>query len=290
MRAILRVTSKNRVGCQLSLTVAGLLVFLGVSVGLFGTLVGAGGGFILTPVLLVLYPSDRPSTLTAISLFVVFFNAASGSAAYARQRRIDYRSGVAFAVATVPGAVAGALLVSVAPIRLFDGLTMALLAALAVWLMVGTRRSVEGSTGGSSNSPRTLTDTSGTDFTYSVPMGRGVALSVIVGFVSSFLGIGGGVIHVPLLIGALGFPIHVATATSHFVLANMAVVGTITHALAGDFAGGTGIRRSVALSIGVIAGAQVGARLSQRTGGVLIRRLLAIALGALAVRLLFVVA
>ena len=42
------------------------------------------------------------------------------------------------------------------------------------------------------------------------------------GFVSSFLGIGGGIIHVPLMVAALGFPVHVATATSDFVLANMA--------------------------------------------------------------------
>ena len=117
-------------------------------------------------------------------------------------------------------------------------------------------------------------------------MGRGVAFSLLVGFVSSFLGIGGGVLHVPLLIGALGFPVHVATATSHFVLANMAAVGTVTHILAGDFSGGTGLHRAAALSIGVVVGAQVGALLSRRVHGVVIQRLLAAALLAIAVRLL----
>ena len=58
-------------------TVAALLVVLGTAVGAFGTIVGSGGGFILTPILLLLYPHDRPATITAISLTAVFFNAAS---------------------------------------------------------------------------------------------------------------------------------------------------------------------------------------------------------------------
>jgi len=133
---------------------------------------------------------------------------------------------------------------------------------------------------------RTIIDRQGTIYRYTVPVRRGVMLSLGVGFVSSFLGIGGGVIHVPLLVRALGFPTHVATATSHFVLANMAAVGTITHIVVGDFAGGTGIHRALALSVGVVGGAQMGAWLSQRIRGPLIQLLLAIALALLAARLL----
>ena len=55
-------------------TTAALLVVIGVAVGAFGTIVGSGGGFILTPVLLLLYPHDRPATITATSLTAVFFN------------------------------------------------------------------------------------------------------------------------------------------------------------------------------------------------------------------------
>lgn len=272
----------------MSLTTAGLLVLLGIGVGVFGTLVGAGGGFILTPVLLLLYPEDSPATITAVSLVVVFFNALSGSAAYARLRRIDYRTGIAFATATVPGAIAGALLVGVAPRRLFDALMAAMLGGLAVWLVVGSRRAV-GAPSVDGGEVRALTDRGGTTYRYAVPMARGLGFSLLVGFVSSFLGIGGGVIHVPLMIGALGFPVHIATATSHFVLANMSAVGTLTHYLAGNFSGGTGIHRAIALSVGVVAGAQGGAILSQRTRGRTIQRLLALALAALAMRLLLLV-
>ncbi len=60
---------------------AELLALIGFAGGAFGTWIGAGGGFILTPILLLLYPHDSPQTLTAISLAAVFFNAASGTTA-----------------------------------------------------------------------------------------------------------------------------------------------------------------------------------------------------------------
>ena len=78
------------------------LLPLGFMVGTFGTLIGAGGGFILVPVLLLLYPDKSPETITSISLAVVFFNTLSGSFAYARMKRIDYKSGIIFAIATIP--------------------------------------------------------------------------------------------------------------------------------------------------------------------------------------------
>ena len=98
------------------------------------------------------------------------------------------------------------------------------------------------------------------------------------------LGIGGGIVHVPALVGLLGFPVHVATATSHFMLAIMAGTGTIAHVAAGAFH--HGLRRTVALAIGVLIGAQLGARLSSRIHGDWVMRALAIALAAVGVRIL----
>lgn len=269
---------------HLDVETALLLVLLGVAVGAFGTVVGAGGGFVLTPILLLIYPHDSPQTITTISLTAVFFNAASGTTAYLRQRRVDVRSGSVFAAATIPGAIGGALLTGVVSRRLFDGLMGAVLALLAVWLLSGDRWRPRPPRQGVRH--RVFHDRQGLLYDYDVPILRGALYSLGVGFVSSFLGIGGGVIHVPLLVRALGFPTHVATATSHFVLAWMAGVGTITHALVGGFAGGVGVRRAAALSVGVVAGAQAGAHLSRRLRGTYIEWALAVALAALAVRLL----
>jgi uncharacterized membrane protein YfcA len=267
-----------------SLQTAVILCALGVAVGAFGTVIGAGGGFILTPILLLLYPHDSAQTLTAISLAAVFFNASSGSAAYARQRRIDFRSGAAFALATLPGAAGGALVVGTVSRHVFDAIMGAVLALLAAWLLLGERWPLPLPT--AHLAQRVLVDRSGVRYEYLVPLRRGVLYSLGVGFVSSFLGIGGGVIHVPLLVRALGFPMHLATATSHFVLAIMAGTGTLTHVAQGSFAHGHGLRRAAALSVGVVAGAQLGAHISLRLRGTAIQWLLALALVALAARLL----
>src|SRR5262249_17071646 len=122
---------------------------------------------------------------------------------------------------------------------------------------------------------RSLADRYGVRYTYSVPVQLGVVFSLAIGFLSSFFGIGGGILQVPGLVSVLGFPTHIATATSQFVLAFMSGTGTLTHVVAGSLGGiGHGLRRTVALSIGVIAGAQVGALASVRLSARVIKMLL----------------
>lgn len=266
-----------------TLLAAVLLGLLGFGVGVFGTLVGAGGGFILTPVLLLVYPHSTPALLTAISLIVVFFNAGSGSLAYARQRRIDYRSGAVFALCTLPGSVLGVLVADKVSRPGFDVIMGVALTGLAAWLVRGRRQPAGDHP--ERGVARTIVDREGKQYRYHVNVRLGAMFSVGVGFVSSFLGIGGGVVHVPLLVTVLGFPTHVATATSHFVLAWMALVATLTHVLAGTFHHLVGLRRAAALSVGVVFGAQLGAVLSQRLSSAMIQRLLAIGLLALGLRL-----
>jgi uncharacterized protein len=263
--------------------IAVALCLLGFAVGVFGTLVGAGGGFILTPVLLLVYPNSTPALITAISLIAVFFNAGSGSIAYARQKRIDYRSGVVFALCTLPGSVLGVLVANSVSRPGFDVIMGLALTGLAWWLVRGRRQPAGIDPG--SGVPRVIVDRDGKEYRYHANVRLGAIFSLGVGFVSSFLGIGGGVVHVPLLVTVLGFPTHVATATSHFVLAWMALVATLTHVVTGTFHGGVGLRRAAALSVGVVFGAQLGAILSQRLSGTVIQRLLAVGLLALGLRL-----
>lgn len=256
------------------------LVLLGLLVGTYGTLIGAGGGFVLVPVLLLLYPQESPTVITSISLAVVFFNAASGSIAYARMRRIDYPAAAVFSAATVPGAIGGALATSLVDRRFFDPVLGSLMTAAAVYLLyMPTVEELPGKKGDGAAPSASNAGVRRRQFTL------GAAISVFVGAVSSFLGIGGGIVHVPLLVRVLKFPVHRATATSHLVLAVMALVGTLTHVVSGGFE--HGIRRTAALAVGVVVGAQLGARLSTRVHGTWILRGLALALGLVGLRLLF---
>lgn len=88
----------------------------------------------LAPALLLLYPGEAPETITSISLVVVFFNALSGSLAYARSKRIDYKTGVIFSFATMPGAVLGALTTTLMSRAWFDLLFGLLLVLIAIFL------------------------------------------------------------------------------------------------------------------------------------------------------------
>ena len=264
------------------------LIPLGFVVGAYGTLIGAGGGFVLVPFLLILYPQETTETITGISLAVVFFNALSGSVAYARMKRIEYRSGLIFSAATIPGAILGALATAYLPRRLFDTVFGLLLMAASVYLAIRPGVRVEAERPCPPNHRECIvTDANGTIHRFSYHQLLGIVVSMAVGFFSSLLGIGGGIIHVPVLVQLLNFPIHIATATSHFVLTNMALTGTLTHLATGTFS--HGFRRTIMLAIGVILGAQLGAWLSGRTQGTWIIRGLAIALGAVGIRLLMTV-
>lgn len=262
------------------------LIGLGFPLGVLGTLIGAGGGFILMPVLLLLYPHASPETITCISLAVVFVNAASGSWAYARMARIDYKSGLLFAAATIPGAITGALTTGYLPRRSFDAIFGVLMMAAAVYLFLHRNRDVP-TTGRRSRHyvTRRLVEKNGTVHVFFYDLKLGMWLSLFVGYVSSVLGIGGGIIHVPALARLLNFPVHIATATSHFILAIMALTGTIVHIATGAFSHG-GAQRAVFLGIGVLFGAQAGASLSTRVAGLWIIRGLAVALGLVGVRIL----
>ena len=254
------------------------LIPLGFFTGGYGTLIGAGGGFVLAPALLLLYPGEAPETITSISLAVVFFNALSGTLAYAKSKRIDYRSGFIFSLASIPGAVLGALATTAISREGFDLLFGFLLVCVAIVLAFTTAR--QGATRIAQADFKTPTISNLSSSTLLL----GSVLSTAFGFLSSFLGIGGGFLYVPALVYLLRYPVHIATATSLFVLTITAFTGSATHVAAGLFH--HGLRRALALSIGAILGAQVAARLSQHIHGDWIIRSLAIALGLVGVRLI----
>jgi uncharacterized protein len=269
-----------------------ILIAIGFGVGAYGTLIGAGGGFVLMPILLLLYPGESPAILTAISLAVVFFNALSGSESYAHMKRIDYKSGFMFAAATIPGAIIGALNTGYVNRQLFDTIFGIVVIFIALFLFLKPTSEFKDSTRECKEVicrfriTRHLVEADGESYTYTYNPIIGISLSFLVGYLSSFLGIGGGIIHVPALVFLLHFPVHIATATSHFILVIMALTGTIVHIWTGTFS--HGVHRTIALSIGVILGAQIGALLSNYLKGPWIIRSLAAALLLLGGRILII--
>ena len=165
------------------------LILMGVVIGLYGTLIGAGGGFVLMPILLLLHPKATPEQLTAISLAVVFFNALAGSESYAMMKRIDYKSGLMFAAATIPGAIIGALNTSLVPRHLFNGIFAVLLIAGAIFLT--WRPQVTPRSELHVHRPyawRVVITADGERHYYNFNPLLGIVISFVVGYLSSFSG------------------------------------------------------------------------------------------------------
>jgi hypothetical protein len=259
-----------------------IVAVAGLAIGILGTLIGAGGGFLIVPLLVLLEPSWSTDQITAFSLAVVTANASMGALSYWWQGRVDPFTFPLYTLAAVPGSILGALASSYIPRGIFDPIFGAVLIAIGVWLFLKPGSSEAG--GNTGYFQRILVDRGGHRYEWSFDPRIGFAGSVLVGFASSVLGIGGGIIHVPLLATVLGFPAHVATATSHAVLAVTAGLATAVHIVHGDY------RETwplvTAAAGGAVAGAPLGARLSTFVRGAVILRILATALAFVGARLL----
>lgn len=267
------------------------LVFLGLMIGTLGTMIGAGGGFILVPVLLLLSPELPPAIVTSISLAIVATNASVGSIAYINSKRIDYKSAFLFSLATIPGSILGVLVTHIIPKEQFNLLFGIILILLSLFLfMRGGRKKHSQQINPSKQKNKIfadLTDKDGNQYQFSYNLGLGMGLSVFIGFIAPILGIGGGIIHVPAMIEWLGFPVHIATATSHFILAIMSIVSVITHYLEGSYSDPQTLKMIFNIALGIVPGAIIGARLSSKVNGALIIKLLSISLIIAGIRIIF---
>ena len=275
------------------------LFALGLAAGCYGTMVGLGGGFLLVPAFLLLGFDSRVAAGTSTA--VVLANGISGTLSYLRQRRVDVRSGLAFAIAGVPGAWLGALIDQHVSQRLFSLLFCALLLWVGIRLLTTTPRThrelEDESLGARDDEPRPgliddadrgllvrdFHDAHGVRHTYRYNLAAAVAVSMCGGLIASMFGIGGGIVQVPAML-LFGFPMHVATATSQFVIAGTALVGTASHAFYGDVAWGT----AAIVAAGAVVGAQIGARLARRVPAAPLVRLLAAAVLVTVVRLIWI--
>lgn len=247
------------------LEIAGFLA-LGFLAGGYGTLVGIGGGLLVVPVLIF---AHYPAKIAAgTSTVVVLGTAVSGSIAYLRQGRVHLGAAVTFALAGLPGAVLGAFVDQHIPQRLFSGLFALLLLVMAARAFTSRveDRPIEAGVA------RTR-----------FPVGAAIAIGFCAGVIASALGVGGGLIFVPTMVYLFGFAAHVATASSASIIALTAVAGTASHAYYHDIRWAP----AVAIAVGAVGGAQVGARLAPRVRSQQLMRLFSLGMVAAALWLLY---
>ena len=247
---------------ELTLFHLALLPLLGAVVAALGTLVGLGGGFVLVPLLLFLFPDASASAISSISLTVVFLNAVSATVSHYRERRIDFKTAALLAVGGIPAAALGAVAASRVTRDSFEIYMGVVLVLGAVYVLWRSTRAVE-LQGDMEHSPnRTIRERMGSTYRFYVNTVMAAGISPVSGFISSFFGIGGGVVNVPAMTFLLRMPPGVVAPTAMLLLVVTSSSSLITRIATGQFQ--EGWRRAALLGVGALVGAQVGIYLRSR--------------------------
>lgn len=253
--------------------------------GLVGSLVGLGGGIVVVPGLTLLLGVDIKVAIAA-SMIAVIATSSGSAVAYTRDRMSNLRVAMFLEVSTVCGGICGALLVGIANPSLLNGFFAAVLLIAAATMM---RRRHDASAG----PPSALADRlelhgsypdarTGREHPYRVSRPAvGFAIMYFAGVASGMLGIGGGVFKVPAMDLAMRLPIKVSTATSNLMIGVTGTAAALIYLLRGD------VNPVVAapVAIGVLGGANLGARLMPRVNDGVLRRLFVVVMVLTAVQM-----
>ncbi|MBN8472021.1 sulfite exporter TauE/SafE family protein [Corallococcus exiguus] len=254
-----------------------IVLCISIGAGLMGSLLGLGGGLILIPVLTLVLKVDIRYAVGA-SIVSVIATSSGAAAAYVRDRLANMRVAMFLELATVAGAVTGAMLAGMVGGRALYFLFGAVMAYSALAML---RKLREDGRPREEPPPDALADrlalhgsyydvSTGGEVTYRVhrPL-VGLGLMYVAGTVSGLLGIGSGALKVPAMDLAMGLPIKVSTATSNFM------IGVTAAASAGIYFARGDIDPFIAgpVCVGVTLGAFAGSRYLTKLKSGSLRRL-----------------
>lgn len=243
----------------------------GIAVGVFGSLLGLGGGILVIPMLTLIF--DVPIHTAIGTSFLCVIATSSGAAThFVQQRLTDIRLGMTLELATTIGAILGGI---IAGILARDTLSVifSLLLFYTAWSML-LKKSPEETTAKNKKGD--------SDENYQVThLPLGMLASFFAGNVSGLLGIGGGVIKVPAMYLLMNVPLKVATATSNFMLGVTASASCFIYYFRGD----VNLSISGATVVGVFLGATLGSRLLMVIQASILKKIFVLVLFYLALKM-----
>lgn len=249
----------------------------GFAAGVFGSLLGLGGGILIVPLLTLGFGLDLRAAV-GVSLVCVIMTSSAAAGVYLERHVANLRLGMSLELFTGIGALVGGSIAFLVDERFLSALFAALLGYVAFSMLRGPAREViaddDADHGGRETGetalasatqvePRSafLASVSGPEYAVR-NIGRGVVGATGAGVASALLGIGGGIIKVPLMHLTMGVPLRVATATSNLMIGITAAASAVIYLLRGEIdpyvAGPT--------AIGVFLGATLGSRVAHRLG------------------------
>jgi uncharacterized membrane protein YfcA len=274
---------------------AWMIIGLGGIVGLLTGMLGVGGGFLTTPILI--FYGIPPAVAVASAATQITGTSVSGMLAYRRRRGVDYRMGAVLIAGGILGSLAGGMLFRLlqesGQIDTAIGLLYVILLLAMGVLMVreaatslGIVKSAPAVAGQRRHNPliaalplRWRFYQSGLYISPLAPL----ALGFVSGILTTLLGVGGGFIVVPAMIYLLGMSAQSVVGTSLMQIVVVTAATTLVHATTTK---SVDIVLAVLLLIGSVVGAQIGVRLSLRVKPELLRMALAVVVLAVAFRLM----
>jgi len=263
-------------------TPAWVLVLLGAGTGLVGAMLGLGGGVFLVPLLTVGLGLPIREAITA-SLISVIATASASATVNLNRGLVNLRLGLLLEMATSVGGLGGALLsawLTQRQLFLTFAATMALMSA--AMLIRSGRRNVIEDTGQDPGLLGGRIEEDGKAYVYHLrrtPVALGSSLGA--GAISGLLGLGGGIVKVPVLSTFCGIPIKVAAGTSTFMIGVTAATSAFVYYSRGDL----NPELTAAVCLGALPASLLGARLSQRVQARSLKLLMAVVLLMVGVRM-----
>lgn len=241
----------------------GVYFALGLAASIYGTIIGAGGGFIATPVLLLF---GLPKEVAAqASLFLVLASSLFGSLTYARKRIGQLRTSAIHTSPSLMGGLIGPLLHRYVSGGVYNLIFAGLLASIGAYLLIRNLRN--GSAGGSRSRSRT---------SWWVVAALSFPFSVL----GSLFGFGGGLLMTPMLV-LMGLDPHVAASIALTLAVFTSSAGLVSYSSINLLSPST----VIPLLLGGILGGQIGPRIAIRFGKGWVVRLLSAGTFALALML-----
>ncbi|MEN2465565.1 sulfite exporter TauE/SafE family protein [Ornithinibacillus sp. FSL M8-0202] len=262
-----------------------ICIIVGILTAFVGSLVGLGGGVILIPILILLYQFvpgfewATPQAIVGISLITMIFTSLASTLAYLKDGRVDYKTGLLFLFGSIPGSIVGSWLnqfMETEAFLLYFGVIV-----IGISMLFFIKQQPHKKTVSNGKNQRTF-HVDGKVYHYTVSTWFAFFLSLIVGTLSGLFGIGGGSIMVPAMILLFGFPVHIATATSMFMIFFVSIIGATTHIALGHI-----VWEYVLFFIpGAWIGGKLGAKVSQILKGKTLEWILRITLVLIGIRMI----
>jgi uncharacterized membrane protein YfcA len=240
------------------------LFLLGLGAGTVGSIIGIGGGIIITPALTLM--GFTPVHIASTSLIAVTSTSASSTIAYSRQKKIEYRIGLKMVIFSIPGSIIGAFISTDISLEFFK-LSFAILLMLTGAYILFKNSILKNP----NKKPKT-----------SISLLICYTAAFIAGIISSLFGVGGGIIFVPIMVLIFQMTMAKAAPTSQLILFITSLMGTFTYILLSK----PDYLNALFLAGGAFIGGQIGAKLSNYIKERTLQKLLSIFLIAVAIKLI----